>query len=145
MFHGEFEHSLDAKGRVILPAEFRELLGEKGFLSKVLDGCLAIYRPEEFEEVQERMQDYARGGRRERHVARTISAGTKPITPDKQGRVAIPPTLRQFAALGLLQEVKVIGNITRVELWNVERWAEAEREGTEHMRESDPALDAVGI
>ncbi len=145
MFYGEFDHSLDAKGRVILPAEIRELLGEKGFMTKVLDGCLAIYRPEEFQKVQAAMQEYGKGGREERHVARTFSAGTRPITPDKQGRVAIPPNLREFAELELEHEVKVIGNVNHVELWNTERWVEVDRLGSERMRESDPALDAVGI
>lgn len=143
MFYGEFEHSLDAKGRVILPAEIRELLGEKGFMTKVLDGCLAIYRPEEFEKVQAAVQEYGKRGRKERNVARTFSAGTRPITPDKQGRVPIPPQLRHFAELD--GDVKVIGNTNRVEIWNAARWDEVNRQGSELMRESDPALDGIGI
>lgn len=143
MFFGEFDHSLDVKGRVILPAEHRDRLGENGFIIKALDPCLAIYRPEEFEEVTTRMEEYGRRGANERNIARAFTSGTRPITPDKQGRVAIPALLRDYAALG--RDVMVIGANRRIEIWDARQWGEVQRRGEEGLRSPDPALDGLGI
>lgn len=141
MFLGEFDHSLDAKGRVILPAEHREELGDGGFITKESDGCLAIYTTEEFQEVAMRMQESTRRGRRDRNVARSFGAGSRSIAPDKQGRVAIPANLRDFA--GLEREVMVIGAINRIEIWDRDRWAEANGEGEAGLRGPDDEIDEV--
>ena len=143
MFFGEFDHSLDAKGRVILPAEFRDRLEEGGFITKVLDGCLAIYTTEEFQEVAAGMQEKARRGQMERNVVRSFAAGTRSIKPDKQGRVAIPANLRDFA--GLERDVKVTGSINRIEIWDAQRWTEVNQQGEAMLASSQPGLDDLGI
>jgi MraZ protein len=139
LFLGEYQHSLDTKGRVILPAKFREPFQEGGFLSKVLDGCLALFPPEEFEKVAAEMQEKARRGPTEREAARAFAAGTQEVTPDRQGRIAIPQNLREFAALE--RDVAVIGAFGRVEIWDAGRWSEANRRGEESLRESGSGLD----
>ena len=99
MFLGEHQHSLDAKGRVILPARFRDQLEDGAVMAKALDGCLAVYPVEEFQRVAANLQDARSRGATERQAARSYFSGAVEITPDKQGRVAIPAHLRTFAEL----------------------------------------------
>ena len=120
MFLGEFQHSLDAKGRVILPAEFRDQLVGGAVIARGLDGCLSVYPHEEFETLADQMREKAKRGERERRAARSFFAGAKPIAPDRQGRVAIPQNLREFA--GLERDVMVVGVDFRIEIWDTARW-----------------------
>lgn len=122
-FFGRFEHSLDAKGRVILPAKFRLAFERGGFLSQYHDGCLALWTPDEFEKQMVGMQTSAEaGGRDERNLARVWASGSTDVEIDKSGRMPIPQHLRDFA--GLEGEVLVLGAIDRVELWSPAQWAE---------------------
>lgn len=125
-FFGRFEHSLDAKGRVILPAKFRLAFERGGFLSQYHDGCLALWTPEEFEKQMLGMQTAAEeGGRDARNLARVWASGSTEVETDKSGRMPIPPHLRDFA--GLEGEVLVLGAIDRVELWAPTRWEDKVR------------------
>lgn len=119
-FVGTFEHSLDTKGRVILPAKFRQAFERGGFLTKHREGCLALWTPGEFEREKASMQDRAAQGRSQRNQARLWASSTFEVDVDRQGRMAIPPPLRQFAALE--GEVLVNGAIDRVELWAPQVW-----------------------
>jgi MraZ protein len=121
-FFGRFEHSLDDKGRVILPVKFRAPFDDGGFVSEYQDGCLALWTPEEFEVQSEAMRQRAATGRSDRNLARQWSSAAAPVELDRQGRMMIPNHLRDFAGLG--SDVLVIGAIDRVELWNRERWDE---------------------
>ncbi|MHB1584977.1 MAG: division/cell wall cluster transcriptional repressor MraZ [Acidimicrobiales bacterium] len=122
-FVGRFEHSLDAKGRVILPARFRPQFEHGGYLSENREGCLALWTPGEFERQMRAMQDRAAGGsRQERNRARIWAANSSEVEIDRQGRMAIPGHLRAFASLE--SEVLVHGAIDRVELWNPATWQE---------------------
>ncbi|MDP9452412.1 MAG: division/cell wall cluster transcriptional repressor MraZ [Actinomycetota bacterium] len=143
MFLGEFDRSLDPKGRVVLPAEHRDELGESGFITKALDRCLAIFPPEEFEEVMAKMEEYARRGREQRRRATQITAGAHRIVPDKQGRVAIPQNLRNYA--GLTGDVKVVGGNARIEIWDSARWRETHPPEDEGFDPSDTGLAALGV
>lgn len=126
MFFGEFEHSLDDKGRVILPAKFREHVSEGGFITKS-DGCLALYTNEEFDRKADEMKEAAKRGRQDRTRVRAFAAGTSEVTPDRQGRIAIPASLRQFARLE--GDVMITGAIDRIEIWNASKWDEVNRAG----------------
>jgi MraZ protein len=121
-FFGRFEHTLDSKGRVILPAKFRPPFAVGGFLTEHLDGCLALWTPAEFEVQGQQMQERASVGRRERNLARMWASASVEVDVDRQGRMAIPSHLRQYA--GLQNEVLVLGANDRVELWTPERWDE---------------------
>ena len=122
-FFGRFEHSLDDKGRVILPAKFRPHFERGGFIGPYLDGCLALWTPEEFETQMDEMKARDRAGRDERNLARVWANNTQEVEIDKRsGRMAIPPYLRDTAQL--TGEVLITGNIDRVELWNPQVWAE---------------------
>jgi MraZ protein len=142
MFLGEYQHSLDAKGRVILPAEFRDPLAAGAVIAKGLDGCLSVYSREEFEGMAERIRENARRGERERRAARSFFAGAKPVAPDKQGRVAIPQNLREYA--GLEHDVIVVGIDRRIEVWDSVRWREQDERGQTDIASAE-GLEDIGI
>jgi MraZ protein len=119
-FFGRFEHGLDAKGRVILPAKFRVHFEHGGYLSQYHDGCLALWTPEEFEKQMVGMQQSASESPGQRNLARVWASGSHEVEIDRQGRMAIPAHLREFA--GLDGDVLVHGAIDRVELWNPVMW-----------------------
>ena len=121
-FIGRYEHSLDAKGRVILPVKFRAPFERGGFLSQFHEGCLALWTPEEFEKQLESIQTNAEQGRDERNLARVLAGGSAEVEVDKAGRMPIPAYLRTFAQLST--EVMLIGAIDRVELWDPAVWQE---------------------
>lgn len=143
MFLGEFEHSLDAKGRVILPARFRERLEAGAYISKQIDGCLAVWPPEEFERVMDEMQEKARRGPTERNAVRAFAAGAADVVPDRQGRIAIPPKLREFA--GLDRDVVILGVGSRIEIWDARRWEGVQGEADQSFASAQAALADLGI
>ena len=132
-FFGRHEHSLDPKGRVILPAKYRPSFERGGFLTQYHDRCLALWTPEEFEKQMVQMQQSQGEGPAERNLARVWASGTQEVDVDRQGRIAIPQHLRDFARLD--SDVLVQGAIDRVELWSPSVWTEkvepAERALTE--------------
>ena len=121
-FVGRNEHSLDTKGRVILPAKFRPSFEHGGFLTQHSEGCLALWTPAEFERQMDAMQESAALGKPERNRARVWASSSAEVEIDRQGRMPIPAHLREFAKLEA--EVLVLGVIDRVELWDPTAWAE---------------------
>jgi MraZ protein len=121
-FFGRFEHSLDAKGRLILPAKFRVDFDDGGFLTQNVDGCLALWPPDAFEAQMTSMLERAAVGRADRNLVRIWASNSHEVEVDRQGRLAIPTRLRDFASL--TAEVLVNGAIDRVELWDPARWEE---------------------
>jgi MraZ protein len=136
VFLGEFQHSLDAKGRVILPAEFRPQLAEGAVIGAFKGGCLAVYPTAEFLRVSEEVSEMSKAGDTELDAARAFFADARELTPDRQGRVAIPPALREYA--GLARDVVVTGAKSRVEIWDALRWHDKKSEGR-------AALQGVGL
>lgn len=129
MFVGTYQHSLDAKGRVILPAKFRTLLDKGAYMARGLDGCVCVYPADEWERVASNMREVATRGPAQRQAARQFFAGAASADPDRQGRVAVPAHLREFADLDLEGEVVVAGVASRLEIWAAERWRASELEG----------------
>ena len=121
-FYGRYEHSLDDKGRVILPAKFRGPFDRGGFLTANQDGCLALWTPDEFEVQSQAWLELAASGKDDRNMARMWAASSQDVEIDRQGRMPIPQQLREYASLE--GEVLVVGAIDRVELWNGTAWAE---------------------
>ncbi len=134
MFLGEHSHSLDAKGRVILPARFRDQLGG-AYVTSEVDGCLALWPPEEFEERSQEMKAKWRGSPADRNQARAFFAGAVDASPDKQGRVVIPAPLREFAHLD--REVAVTGAFDHVEIWDAATWRAYEQEQEQAFAEQE--------
>ena len=134
MFLGEHQHSVDAKGRVILPARFRDQLEGGAVMARALDGCLAVYPVDEFDRLATRIREVRERGGEQRQTARTFFAGAIEIAPDKQGRVAVPPSLREYA--GLTKEAMVTGVLTRIEIWDAVRWREHKAAGRSSLHEA---------
>lgn len=122
VFVGRYEHTLDSKGRVILPAKFRGEFERGGYLTENREGCLALWTMDEFQRQLETMREQASAGREHRNRARLWAANSHEAEIDRQGRMAIPTYLRQFATLE--GDVLVNGAIDRVELWNPAVWTE---------------------
>jgi MraZ protein len=121
-FVGRYEHSLDSKGRVILPAKFRAAFERGGYLTENREGCLALWTPGEFERQMAVVQESASVGRAQRNRARLWASTSHEVEVDRQGRMAIPAHLRAFA--NLEGDVLVHGAIDRLELWNPAVWQE---------------------
>ena len=121
-FVGTYEHSLDSKGRVILPAKFRADFERGGYLAEHREGCLALWTPGEFQRQLQAMQEGAAQDQTARNRARIWAASSHEVEIDRQGRMAIPLRLRDFASLE--GDVLVNGAIDRIELWNPARWEE---------------------
>jgi MraZ protein len=142
MFLGEFQHSLDTKGRVILPARYRDQLAEGAYVTKGRGGCLSVFTSEDFEDVASQVREQSKRGAKELNAARTFFSGAQEVKPDKQGRVALPQNLREYA--GLTREVVVAGVFSRIEIWDRDRWRELDRVGAQALTDSDD-LPEFGI
>lgn len=120
MLIGEFEHSLDAKGRLIMPAKLRESIGENFVVTKGLDGCLFAFSITEWTNFEEKLKSLPLSNRNSREFTRFFLSGATECEIDKQGRFLIPNNLREAA--GLIKEVVIIGVGTRIEIWDKEKW-----------------------
>ena len=120
MFIGEYEHSVDAKGRVIMPSKLREDIGEKFIVTKGLDGCLFAYSQNEWTNFEEKLKTLPLTNKNARDFVRFFLSGAVECEIDKQGRFLIPNNLRTYATLE--KEINIIGVGTRIEIWNREEW-----------------------
>ena len=121
MFFGEFEHTIDDKGRLIIPARFRDGLAEGMFVTRGLDGCLFVYPPDSWKALAEKVATLPLTQSDARYFSRLIYSGSD-CKLDKQGRILLPSSLRQHAGIG--NEVVIIGVNSRLEIWSKERWQE---------------------
>jgi MraZ protein len=119
MFFGEFEHTIDDKGRLTIPARFRDELAEGMFVSRGLDGCLFVYPPDSWKPLAEKVATLPLTKKDARFFSRSIYSGSE-CKLDKQGRILLPSYLREYAAIG--NEVVIIGVNSRLEIWSKERW-----------------------
>ena len=120
MFMGEYTHTIDPKGRLIIPSKFRELLGEEFVITKGLDGCLCIYPQKEWEAFEEKLATLPYTDQRARTFSRFFVSGATVVELDKQGRILVPGPLREFAHLE--KDVVLAGNVGRIEVWSKEAW-----------------------
>lgn len=134
MFVGTFEHSLDDKGRLVLPTSFRGRLTDGGFLAQH-ENCLALWSGEEFRTFVERVMEKQRNQEVTPDAVRVLTASAAEAKPDGQGRISIPPRLRGYAELS--SEVVLIGAFDHVELWSPVRWEAVS------LRGGDSLADAV--
>ena len=138
MFMSEYNHTLDTKGRLIIPAKFREVLGEEFVISKGMDGCLFVYDNAGWTAFEEKLQAMPISRKDTRMFVRHFLAGAAEVEVDKQGRILIPSVLREFA--GLEKDVVLVGVLTKIEIWDKDRYADASSyddmdEIVEHMAE----------
>lgn len=122
MFMGEYNHSIDTKGRLIIPSRFREELGDDFVVTKGLDGCLFVFPNNEWQAFEEKLKALPLTNKSARQFARFFVAGATPCEVDKQGRILLPQTLREFA--GLEKDVVLTGMLNRIEIWSKAKWLE---------------------
>lgn len=120
MFLGTYEPKLDEKGRVILPAKFREELSNGLVLTRGQERCIYVFSAREFESMSEKIRQAPVTSKQARDYMRVFLSGASAETPDKQNRVTIPATLRSYA--GLDRDLTVIGTGSRVEIWDATAW-----------------------
>lgn len=136
MFMGEYNHTIDAKGRLIVPSKFREVLGDDFVVTKGLDGCLFVYDNKEWTLFEDKLKSLPLTNKDARQFVRFFLAGAANVEVDKQGRILVPGNLREFAQLN--KEVVLVGVASRIEIWSKERWEETQQfddmeEVAEHM------------
>ncbi|WP_167956904.1 division/cell wall cluster transcriptional repressor MraZ [Anaerosporobacter faecicola] len=137
MFMGEHNHTIDAKGRIIIPAKFREELGDEFVMTLGLDGCLFVYPNEEWMNFVNELKGLP-GTKEARQLQRYFMAGAASCEVDKQGRILVPQKLREHA--GLDKDLVLVGVLNKIEIWSKERWEsnntyENMDEIAEHMSE----------
>ena len=117
---GEYEHSLDAKGRLIMPAKLREDIGDKFIITKGLDGCLFGFSLNEWTHFEEKLKALPLTNKNARDFVRFFLSGAVSIEIDKQGRFLVASNLREYASME--KEVVIIGVGTRIEFWSKDKW-----------------------
>lgn len=140
MFYGEYEHSIDRKGRLIIPSKFRqafkENLVERFFVTRGLDGCLFLFAEDEWRTQEQKFKSMPFTKKGAREFNRLFFSGAIELTIDNQGRVLIPNYLKEFA--GIKRDVMIVGVSNRIEVWSRERWKEfydAHKESFEELAE----------
>lgn len=118
MLMGSYQHNIDPKGRVIMPAKFREELGDLFYATKGTDESITVLSKEAWEELGARICALPNGQAKD--VKRFLFSSAAELIPDKQGRILLPPVLRSYAHLD--KDVVIIGTGSRVEIWDVDRW-----------------------
>ena len=119
MFMGEYNHTIDTKGRVAVPSKFRETLGETFVVTLGLDGCLFVYPNNEWVNFVSKLNSLP-GSKEARQLQRYFMAGASECEVDKQGRILIPAKLRDQA--GLNKDIVFVGVLSKIEIWSKERW-----------------------
>lgn len=133
MFMGEFRHNIDTKGRMIVPSKLREELGEQFVLTRGLDGCLFGYPMNEWANLETKLNDMPLAKKDARTFVRFFYSAATECELDKQGRINIPSTLRNYATL--TKECVVIGVANRIEIWDEARWQEFSEVAAENFDE----------
>ena len=134
MLVGSSERTVDSKGRIILPREFRRDFEGGLMVTKGLDNCLLLYPMKEWEKLVERIEEMPTGSEATRRFTRLFFADASHLTPDGQGRVLIPPRLREM--VGITKEVFVVGLANKVEVWEPGKWSAYRRESEGHYEQS---------
>ena len=143
MLIGEYEHSLDAKGRLIMPAKLREDMGEKFILTTGLDGCLFGFSMSEWEKFEDKLKALPITNKNARNFVRFFLSGATECELDKQGRFLIAGKLREVAKLD--KDVTIIGAGTRIEFWDKAKWEEHNSEENLSIEEIEQNMEDLGI
>jgi MraZ protein len=144
MFRGKFEHNVDSKGRVSVPAKFRDIIadryGGKLVLAMDYDKCLTVYPLEEWEKLEEKIKTLSMMKQEAKDFRRFLLSSATECELDKQGRVLIPSAHREHA--GISKNVTLVGIIDKIEIWDVKTW---EARNTQNGNKIGEALAALGL
>ena len=119
MFMGEYNHTVDPKGRLIIPAKFREQLGDEFVVTKGLDGCLFVYTKEEWHNIEEKFRGISMTSKDARKFSRFFFAGAAALELDKQGRILLPPVLREYADLQPMTRMRWMASQNIWQSWDL--------------------------
>jgi MraZ protein len=146
MFRGRHEHTIDPKGRVSIPARFREILSKK-YDERVLitnfDSCLVAYPYEEWVQLEEKASSLSMVKKETRAFMRFFFSSATECSLDKQGRILIPQTLRDYADLS--KDVVLVGQLKKIEIWSKERWNEEILKAHENFDQISDVLSELGL
>ena len=141
MLIGEYQHSLDTKGRVNFPVKIREQIGERFTITRGLDRCIFVYSDEGWRQLEEKLSEMPMS--KARDLQRFFFGPSVDVEPDKQGRVLIPQTLRDYAKLE--KDIIIVGAGKRAEIWDKDRWMQKLDEITEKSDKMDETMDEMGF
>lgn len=143
MLIGQYQHTIDSKKRLSLPAKFRGELGEKVVITKGVENCLVIYTEKEWQIFSEKLSNLPISQIEARSFARIILAGAMEVSLDKLGRVLLPDYLKDYA--GLKKDVAVCGLSNRLEVWDLEKWNKYNKEAEKGVQNIVSQLGSLGI
>jgi MraZ protein len=142
-FCGEYQHTIDQKGRMIMPSKFRDGLGDQFIVTKGLDNCLFAYSLEEWDGILSKLKAIPLTDKEGRAFVRFFVAGAMECGVDKQGRMLIPQNLREYA--NLEKDIFVLGAINRVEIWDKENWIAHSSDFNDNADKIAEKMAALGI
>ncbi|MEG0314338.1 MAG: division/cell wall cluster transcriptional repressor MraZ [Erysipelotrichaceae bacterium] len=142
MFIGEYAHSIDKKGRMIVPAKFREQLGATIIVTKGLDHCLAIYTLSEWDKMYQKLITLPSNKKEVRMFVRMLTSKAAECEIDAQGRILIPAPLIKEA--GLEKDCIITGNLSKVEVWSKECWDEYNEQSSEEFEKAAESIEDYG-
>lgn len=143
MLTGEFNHSIDSKGRLIIPSKLRDSLGEHFVITKGMDGCLFLYPENEWEAFEEKLRTLPLTNKKARDFKRFFLGSAVDGEIDKQGRVLLSSSLRTYA--GLDKEVVLAGVLDKVEIWSKEAWDARTNDIEENIEDIASDMEDLGL
>lgn len=143
MFIGEYQHNLDNKGRLAVPAKFRQMLAKGAVVTKGLDNCLFLYPKVKWEEMAQKFANLPVSQAKARAFARHMLAGAMPVEFDTQGRITLPEYLRKFAQLK--KEAIIAGLFDRLEIWDEAGWNKYKESTEKDSNEIAEAMGTMGV
>lgn len=145
MFIGEYEYSLDKKGRVAIPAKFRANLASGCVVTRGIDNCLFLYPKEEWEKLAKKLANLPISQSNSRAFTRLMLAGAMDVEMDKQGRIVLPKYLREYAQLIDKDKVVVAGLYNRMEIWDVNKWEKYKKRAENSSSDIAEQLKELGV
>ncbi len=143
MLLGEYKHNLDPKGRMAMPAKFRENLAAGAIITRGIDDCLFVFANAEWEELAKKLMSLPLAQANSRAFVRLMMSGATDVSVDAQGRILIPDYLRKYA--GLKKEVVVAGLYNRIEIWSQDTWTAYKTKTESSSEEIAEKLGELGI
>ncbi len=143
MLLGEFQHTLDQKGRMAIPAKFRGEFSDGAIITRGVDKCLFVFTPKEWRSLADKLTSLPLAQSNSRAFARLMLAGAVDVNVDSQGRVLIPEYLKEYA--GLEKEVVVTGLYDRVEIWDKDKWNKYKKQTEDSSEDIAEKLSELGI
>ena len=138
MFYGSYEYNIDEKGRLVIPSKMRDLVGSKLFMMKGFEGCISLYKEEDFQKLVQKLQTLPSEKTNVRKYSRLLLASVTELNIDRQGRMLIPTKILKDYKIG--RKVAILGQINHIEIWDLDRWNAYKDEN-----EQDFELDAESL